>query len=66
MIAWRPKLLQYGDISLVPVENRDDWWHIPGGKIATTNNLMALANKRGITLRLTESSCDGQTTTRLN
>ncbi len=68
--------LHYGSITLVPVDNGEhpynrpeykDSWHVPGWRrYSTTKELVSLADKRGITVRLTESSSDGQTTIRLN
>ena len=67
--------LHYGDIRLVPVDNGVhpydgeayvDAWHVPGQQIVTTQELVRLATKRGITVRLTETSRDGRTTIRLN
>ena len=62
----RTKQLHYGDIVLVPViagvhpyfdhEKFDNSWHLPGHRIATTAQLVKLANSRGITVLLSESS----------
>lgn len=67
----RHRRLHYGDIKLVPVDfglesYRPDAWHLPGGTQATTSELVSLANKRGITVRLSESLRDGQILSRLN
>ncbi len=58
--------LYYDDITLVPVDNSIDSWHVPGRRTATTEQLVSFATLRGVKVRLVESSRDGQTTTRLN
>ncbi len=66
--------LHYGDIRLVPVDNGfypytaySDSWHVPGWRrYGTTEELVKLASKRGITVRVVESSSGGRTTFRLN
>jgi len=72
----RFRQLYYGEIRLIPVDNGvypycretfKDSWHVPGWRrYGTTDELVKLASKRGITVRLTETSSDGQTTIRLN
>lgn len=57
--------LNYDDIALVPADEKD-WWHLPGQRIASTEQLLTLAKKRGVTVLLVESSFDGEMTTRLN
>ena len=57
--------LNYGDILLVPADEKG-WWHLPGQHRASTEQLLTRAKKDGVTVRLIESSCDGETTTRLN
>ena len=67
--------LYYGEIRLVPVQTGvypylsdayKDSWHVPGRQIATTEALVKLADKHGITVRVVESSRDGQAMFRLN
>ena len=65
--------LQFGNIMLVPVDNgvypyteRPNEWHVHGCRTMTTTELLKLANDRGITITLTETSVDGHTTSRLN
>lgn len=57
--------LNYDDIALIPADEKD-WWWLPGRRIASTEQLLTRAKKDGVTVRLVESSCEGQTTTRLN
>ncbi len=71
--------LVYDNISLEPVDAKwrrvscphdielePDSWHVPGCRIMSTPELVALANARGVTILLVEASADGQTTHRLN
>ncbi len=67
--------LHFGDIALIPVDDSEppykherygNAWHVPGRTISSTEQLVKLADSRGITVRLTESSLDGSTTIRLN
>ncbi len=56
--------LHFGDIQLVPVADRDwfpydaewneDKWHVPGRKIMSTEALVKLATKQGVTVTLVE------------
>jgi hypothetical protein len=64
--ATRHRFLYYGDMRLVPVDGDTNAWHIPGRETRTTEQLVIRASNHGITLRLAESSRDGQTVTRLN
>ena len=69
--------LNYGDIALIPVQDGNecypytregykDAWHVPGRTVNTTAQLVGLANSKGITVTLTESSGAGRSTYRLN
>lgn len=69
------RYLNYGGIRLICafraefphncLENRDRW-HIPGRTIRSTDALVRLANKKGITVVLSEHSARGVRSVRLN
>ena len=68
--------LLYGDIKLIPVDTtepgtyhnapRNEWWHMPGGAVLWTCELIRRANLRGVRVRLFELFDDGQTYSNLN
>lgn len=74
--ATRFRRLNYGSITLVPVNDRDEYphnrpenadkWHVPGRKIESMDALVRRATRRGITVTLTEIDNDGTSTRRLN
>lgn len=60
------RYLSYGSIRLIGVENRKNRWHVPGCGVQSTDTLIDMANQRGLTITLTETSREGSTTVRLN
>lgn len=56
-------LVQMHDRVGRPIKNR---WHVPGNQVKTTQELIDLANERGLSVVLVEISNRGSTTTRLN
>jgi len=60
----RHRRLYYDGIMLVPAGKGR--WHVPGGQIASTCNLVTRANRQGVTVQLAESSPGGQMITQLN
>ncbi len=72
----RYRRLNYGSITLVPVCDREeypysaewnrDMWHIPGRKYMSTDALVKLATKKGITVSIVEHSGVNVELTRLN
>lgn len=70
------KRLNFDNVALIPVDT-DHWphninlkpnsWHVPGRRIMTTTELVALADSRGLKVTLTEQDGDGTSkTTTLN
>lgn len=72
----RYRRLYYGDITLVPVYDREeppynakcnrDMWHVPGRSIRSTDALVKLATEKGITVSVVECVGANVETTRLN
>ena len=72
---YESRRLNYGSIKLVPVaadyypydqERYKDMWHIPGRQYMSTEALVILATKRGITVTMSEYVGVNTQTTRLN
>ena len=66
------KRLYFDNIQLVPVDRRDeryknrpDSWHLPGGEIVTTKELVKRAEARDIALVLHEFDGENQRVTSL-
>lgn len=68
--------LVFGDIELVPFADRNeypyntlwnaDMWHVPGRRYLSTDALVRLAAKRGLTVTLVERDSSGVVRTQLN
>ena len=68
--------LHFGEFVLVPVADRDwypydqpwcaDKWHVPGRITMSTDELVALADRQDITVKLVEHDGVNITTTQLN
>lgn len=46
--------LIFGGVPLLPVENLRSLWHVPGGRVMDTQDIMTLGRKRGIHVFLFE------------